>query len=411
MSSVGHPTGQAGVRLVIAAAAAFAVLSASGAAGAYGLKKTPGGLDVRWADPAVSYHLDPSVSGAALGAGDAIRGAAKSWSGLDGAPSLTVLNGGGGAKPGFDGLNTVFFARGGSTIAGGALAVTVFTFDDAGHALDADIIINGRYPFAVLPSNAVAGADASPLSNEGGATASYDAATPFDIGHVLAHELGHSLGLADETTDHSPLMYLYTSPGDASRRAPGSDDAAGMAALYDGTAASTAAGCGGSSVSPRGPSRTSSRVATALALALVVWAASRRRRSNAGRSLALLALAVAALFALPSEQTAQGSTPRVARSDARARVTRAVTSADDAGLFTTHAALTTMECRAMRCPHTAVADAFGGTLGGLHQEVGGVAAPGEGDDVEIALGDALAALTAPQILGSRAAEVVRIVSR
>src|SRR5207237_955467 len=79
-----------------------------------------------------TFHLDSSVDRAAPGARDAIRAAASAWSGLDGAPAITIADDGGGDAPGFDGKSTIFYARDGSELAGGALAVTLLTYDDSG---------------------------------------------------------------------------------------------------------------------------------------------------------------------------------------------------------------------------------------------------------------------------------------
>jgi hypothetical protein len=376
-------------RAAAAVTIASAVFAWSAGAQAFDVKKAPGGVDVRWYDANVTYHLDSSVSASTSGAADAITAAAQSWSGLEGAPSLTVVQGGGGASPGYDGLNTIFYAPKGSALTGGALAVTVFTYDSNGHALDVDVIINGRYSFSVLPAGAVAAAGVQPVSTEGASLEPCSA--PFDLHHVLAHELGHTLGMADETVDSSALMFLYTAPGAASPRAPESDDAAGIASLYDTTTTVPAAGgCSGSTVSPRSPSHQASRVALMIGLGLVAWVVSRRRAGSLGKSVALGAALFAAFMALPSEHAARPAS-RLVTSSARAHVTHTGTTVDASGIFMTRATLTTTECRVARCPSDTVVTTYGGIMGDVHQEVGGAIAPREGDDVEIALDDALSA--------------------
>ena len=381
------------LRAAIAVAIAGAAFAWSAGAQAYNVKKAPSGADVRWYDANVTYHLDSSVSASASGAADAIAAAAQSWSGLEGAPTLSVVQGGGGASPGYDGLNTVFYAPEGSPLAGGALAVTVFTYDSNGHALDVDIVINGRYSFAVLPAGAVAAPGVQPVSTEGASLASFSA--PFDLHHVLSHVLGHTLGMADETVDSSALMFLYSAPGAASPRAPESDDAAGISSLYD-TTGPAAGACSGSTVSPRGPSHEASRVALAISFGLVAWIALRRRAGSTAKPVALLALALAAFTALPSEHAARPAS-RAVTSSARAHVTHTETTVDGAGIFTTHATLTTTECRVARCPSAAVVESYGGTMGDVHQEVGGATAPREGDDVEIAIGAELSPTDVPAV--------------
>jgi hypothetical protein len=379
------------VRRLIGGAIVAATLAGGGSAGAFELKKTPGGGDIRWAANTVTYHLDDSVDDAADGAGDAIKAAAASWSGLDGVPALSVVRGGGGAAPGFDGLNTIFFAPGGSPLAGGALAVTVLTFDADGHALDADLIINGRYDFAVLDPSATAASGTKPISNEMPIFV-FDPSdghqSPFDLHHVMAHELGHSLGLADEKVDSTALMFLYTFPGTASPRAPTADDTSGVASLYD-TGTSTSggsSGCGGASVSPRGPTNAASRLAFALAIGLVGWGLARRRRGALSKVLASASLLLTALALLPAEGAARPSpsTSRaLSRTTARARVTQVEVSADARGLFTTRATLRTTACRAAACPSETSIVTFGGTMGSIHQEVIGMPAPHLGDELDV----------------------------
>jgi hypothetical protein len=379
--------------LIGGAVAAATVAWSSSSAHAFELKKTPSGGDIHWSANTVTYHLDESVDDAADGASDAITAAAASWSGLDGVPSLSVVRGGGGATPGFDGLNTIFFAPKGSSIAGGALAVTVLTFDANGHALDADLIINGRYDFAVLDPSATAATGTKPISNEMPIFVfdpSEGHKTQFDLHHVMAHELGHSLGLADEKVDNTALMYLYTFPGAALPRAPSTDDTSGVASLYDtGTSSSGgSSGCGGASVSPRGPTNAASRLAFALAVGLVGWGLSRRRRGALSKMLAAASLLLTTLALLPAEGAARPSPATVrasSRTTARARVTHVEVSADARGLFTTRATLHTTACAAAACPDETSIVTYGGTMGSIHQEVVGMPAPRLGDELDVEL--------------------------
>jgi hypothetical protein len=369
------------VHCSIAAALAAAAVTFSGQASAFNVKKTPTGVDIHWKEPSVTYHLDASVAESATGAAAAIATAASGWSGLESAPSLSVVQGGGGSAPGYDGINTIFFAPHGSPYAGGALAVTVLTFDENGTALDADIVINGRYPFAVLPAGSVAAKGAQPVSNEGALLTPSSA--PFDLLHVSAHELGHSLGLADETDDNTALMFLYSAPGAASPRAPESDDSSGIASLYDTGTSSGHAGCSGAAVSPRTPTHGASRVAFALILGLIAWAIARRQRGASGKAIAWSALALTMLAIVPRETAARSAPVEAGPGAARARVTHVDVSADDGGLFTTHATLETIACRTGGCPGETKVTVYGGTLGSIHQEVVGMPAPREGDELEV----------------------------
>jgi hypothetical protein len=376
----------AGVHRLIAGGIAAIALAWSADGAAFEVKKTQTGQDIRWYRSAVTYHLDHSVDEAADGAADAITAAASSWSNLDGAPALSVVRGGGGDAPGYDGLSTIFFAPEGSPIAGGALAVTVLTYDGNGQTLDADVIINGRYDFAVLSPNATPPSGVKPISNESPLFEPHS--TPFDLHHVVAHELGHTLGLADEKVDSTSLMFLYTSPGAPSPRAPTVDDSSGVASLYDtGTPTGGSSGCGGASVSPRTPTNASSRISFAVGLGLVAWGFARRRRGAASKLLASTSLLLTTLALLPAEREAHpGSVPFSSplRASARARVTHVEVTADAGGLFTTRAKLQTTTCLAASCPPETSIVTYGGTIGGIHQVVLGATAPREGDEVDVA---------------------------
>ncbi|HEX8795711.1 MAG TPA: matrixin family metalloprotease, partial [Polyangiaceae bacterium] len=131
--------------------------------------------------------------------------------------------------------------------AGDALAVTISTVDvGTGELLDTDIVINGRYAFAVLAHDARPADGAQPVAMEGQAAHADGPLGPFDLQHVVAHEMGHALGLGDVQNDLGAVMFAYTSAGDASRRAPSPDDVAGLDSLYAG--ADWRAGCSASRV-------------------------------------------------------------------------------------------------------------------------------------------------------------------
>jgi len=169
-----------------------------------------------------------------------------------------------------------------------------------GAIVDADIVINGLYDFAVLPSGARAAAGAIAITNEPAAGTDVSPANPFglavgatnagtavfDLLHVLAHESGHVLGLRDSEDDASDVMYPYTFPGDASRRAPSSDDRAGIESLYE-AAPAVAGGCTISSVAlPSASQRSRTSVLSwpaviGIAACWVILLVRRRRASSA----------------------------------------------------------------------------------------------------------------------------------
>ncbi|MBX3252404.1 MAG: matrixin family metalloprotease, partial [Myxococcales bacterium] len=264
-------------RAALAALTGAALLvSATGDAEAYAIKKTSRGELVHWEEPSVAYTLDPSLDRAVAQATEATVTSMASWSGTVGAPELEVAaqDESSPKKPGFDQKNGVFYMKGGYTPAGRALAITVLTYDNAsGRILDADIIFNGTYAFEVLEAPGTpdlaheASATAAHPSNTDGIThdgeiateRSYD--TVYDLHHVIAHELGHSLGMNDEMGRKDALMYRFSAPNDASIREPAADDIAGLAELYSTKLEARGNGCSSATVAPKKPTSMASNAA------------------------------------------------------------------------------------------------------------------------------------------------------
>jgi len=93
---------------------------------------------------------------------------------------------------------------------GKVVAITVTTQNlDTGELYDADIEINSAEHDLTIGEDDVA----------------------FDLESVLAHEVGHFLGLGDSTVPQS-TMYLSYSPGDVSRRQLSDDDVRGICSIY-----------------------------------------------------------------------------------------------------------------------------------------------------------------------------------
>jgi len=259
-------------------AIACVLLGTSKVAHAFEVKTTASGLPLYWPSASVAFETDASVDLLPRGAAAAIGSAIQAWSGSGAGPTLSVTPAASPSQPGYDGRNVIYFAPAGYPLAGNALAITIVTYDDTtGQILDTDIVLNGIYAFAILPDGSTAAPGAPQVANEaGGAAGSFDEADvgQFDVAHVVAHETGHALGMDDEMVNPSPLMFLYTQPGDASRRAPTSDDFAGIAELY--ADASAQRGCSGSTMSPKRPRP---RMWMFVGAIVVLGAFLRRRRS------------------------------------------------------------------------------------------------------------------------------------
>jgi matrixin len=275
-------------RLTCLAATTLAAVGFAADAHAYQTRTTPGGAPVHWDQPSVLFEVDPALEAAIPGATTATAAAVGAWVQVaSDLPALQAVTAEATREPANDGHNVVYFAKDGDPRCGGALAVTILSFDaSTGRVVDSDIVVNGRHTFAVLPDGATAPDGATPVSTEGDSPV-YGSHFTFDYGHVIAHEAGHALGLRDEPADSEAVMYPYTIPGDATRRAPTADDVAGIQSLYGAAgapssegAASAHAGCGGATVAPRGSGQDAAGMGAVL-LAGVLCAGARVRRRAA----------------------------------------------------------------------------------------------------------------------------------
>ena len=395
-----NDTLRAVVRTSVAVTGAALVLAAFGApdAHAFVVKKTAKGQLVHWDERTVDYTFDPSVDQNVQDAVAATTHAMSSWSGTVGAPELqghaasTVVEPP--TKPGFDSKNGVFFMADGYAPAGRALAITVLTYDNAsGRILDADIIVNGAYKFAVLGApvdskNAQLATGAHPSNTDGISHVDEPATstdTVYDLHHVVAHELGHSLGMNDELERHDSLMYRYSSPNDASVRAPATDDIEGLAELYSTKLEASGNGCGNATVAPKKPSLAASHLAMVATLGFLFFLVLRGRSDRRARFAFVAAAAVATYVMLPDVTKAGGNIAKaseLAPGQARAKVLTTSSSMED-GLIKTTYKLATTVCRTATCPKLGTGVAWGGTVGNITQEVGGQFAPASGDDVDV----------------------------
>jgi hypothetical protein len=422
------------VRTSVALTGAALVLStfAASDAHAFVVKKTSKGELVHWDQRTVDYTFDPSVDTNVQDAVSATARAMASWSGTVGAPDLqghaaaTVVEPP--TKPGFDQKNGVFYMPEGYAPAGRALAITVLTYDNAsGRILDADIIVNGSYKFAVLREAASVenqeriGTGGAHPSNTDGISHQEEVQSPdtvYDLHHVVAHELGHSLGMNDEMERKDALMYRYSSPNDATLRAPASDDIAGLAELYSTKLEASGNGCGNATVAPKKPSLAASHFAMVATLGFLFFLVLRGRSDRRARFAFVAAAAIATYAMLPSISKDEGNVARAgeltaaAGGHARAKVLSTTTTMED-GLFKTTYKLATTACRAATCPKLGDGVAWGGVSGNIRQDVGGEYAPASGDDVDVSftkLPSAIAPLSQP--LGARqsASEKVRVIT-
>jgi hypothetical protein len=366
-------------RLAFAATFAFVVAGASEAR-AFEVKHSAEGELVRWKRANVTWAVDRSVR-AVAGAESAIATAVDAWTERGGAPALEAGGADGSLEPGFDGKNAIFYAGEGFEPAGDALAVTLLSFDDrTGEVLDADIVLNGKYHLAPI-----AAVEARP------SFAGVPEAATYDVRRVVAHEMGHALGLSDEPREEDALMYPYVPRARALPTSPNVDDLAGLTELYGAVKASSlasaseagsnegpdAAGCTGAVVARAGSHGASGPTLAAAGLVLAAIVIARGRRRGAA---ACTVMAAASLVVLPPAEP--DAKPRTSTYDAHAVVTR-VSTTSLRGVFRSEVELARGSCASGECALRAAV--WGGTIGGVRQVIGGLPVPSKGDHVGVML--------------------------
>jgi uncharacterized protein (TIGR03382 family) len=314
-------------RAAAAGVMALSVLGGARDASAYATKETQAGARVRWEQGAVAFAIDPALAEAHEDAAAMVGRAAGAWSqAAAGAPAVSASGGSADMKASADGRNVVVYAAKDFAPIGKALAVTVLSYEEStGRIIDADIVVSSKHAFGK---------------------------GHFDLEHVLAHEVGHALGLGDESRE-DVLMFASTKEGKEARRSLAADDVDGLRALYAPQAeeaSSAAAGCNAAGSSPSGA------LLVLAALVLVV-----RRR----RAFVTLALALAAASFAPADARASDGV--------MLRIESARTVNED-GIFRTEL-----------ITRAGTIHVWGGTLDGITQRVGDLHVPRVGQEVQVRL--------------------------
>lgn len=179
-------------------------------------RTTDEGAAERWTAPGVVVVLDPSLEDLAPGATDAVRQAVGTWVfQVAGLPNVVFDDGDARIGSARDGKSVI--SAGPITLAGHEkdLALTTTYADDAtGAILEADVVFNTRYAWAVMPAPAAG------------------CSKVFDVGAAATHESGHFFGLGEDWVDETTTMYVITDPCDVHKRTLTPEDTQAIGALY-----------------------------------------------------------------------------------------------------------------------------------------------------------------------------------
>lgn len=298
---------------------------------------------------------------------EVVKRAALRWAEVDGAPELEVSVAAYEAGPGYDPRgpsNRVSFAPDGSPLVGGALAITLLTYDaDTLELLDADVIFNGRHRL-------LDAASCDPDEGEPG----------YDFESVMQHELGHVLGLEEDLEHPEAVMYPYATPWTTDSRSIKAADETQLETLYATPLPDASTGCSARVVG------SSSNIAMwnyLFALGLVGVAIARRRRH--GLRWVIPGAAVS-LFLGSSQAALASGGPSVSLGPdvlARLEVTQAAARWDQ-GVLYTDLQLTTRRCDAALCgelPNRLTL--VGGSRDGVVQVLGHEPVPSVGTFLEV----------------------------
>ncbi len=210
-------------------------------------RKTQSGAEERWWPGATTVTFDASLDDIDPTARDAIGKAFGTWLISDAKlPALTFDSGSRASvvPTTADGENRVYYAPITIPNQENALAITLaYSDSETGEIIEADVIVNARYPFGVLSSpagddgdddNAGSNADVGSTTQAlaGSAKSSSWCRGRYDLQSVMSHEVGHFFGLGEDMTDPDATMFFSTNRCELKKRDLSAPDIQEMSALY-----------------------------------------------------------------------------------------------------------------------------------------------------------------------------------
>jgi MYXO-CTERM domain-containing protein len=265
------------------------LLGVSSSAHACTINTTEVGKRIRWSTETIGLQMDSEFENY-LGPGEAYAALAmgfEAWRGLPRVPDMMIMPGTPATLGHHDGhpTNGIYLLRDWPYDAA-KLAVTVVTYEmDTGRLLDADIVVNGKANFALLPEPTPAG-DSS-----------------YDLAAVLTHEAGHVLGLGESSAGVDATMWPYAKPDDTDKRTLAEDDEDGAIESYMSAPPPAASSCGANTVGGRASSRSGIAFGLFMLAMLPALRITRRRKLQTAALAGLLVCALSVGFDFQSARS------------------------------------------------------------------------------------------------------------